>query len=194
MTLSATASQSQCLSDWEKNLNNDTLFATNHFCSCKPIYGVGKKRQINGEMGFGRLCLLGNCIGRWIPVCISDVYWAIYFSHISVCSYRKWCFQFRVNSLLVFFHFELCGLRLDSCIGTVPRKQTHSKGQCATFNQFFFLDAGQKKIMTVCSQGKSCKTSQKSPCSGLSDARSSGATENRDWRYDFFLCSTFPGH
>lgn len=64
MTLSATASQSQCLSDWEKNKNNDTLFATNHFCSCKPIYGVGKKRQINGEMGFERLCLLGNCIGR----------------------------------------------------------------------------------------------------------------------------------
>lgn len=92
-----------------------------------------------------------------------------------------------VNSLLIFFHFELCGLRLDRCIGTVPRKQTHSKGQCATFNQLFFLDTGQKKFTTVCSQGKSCKTSQKSPCSGLSDARSSGATENRDWRYDFLL-------
>lgn len=162
-------------------LQSITSALANQFIELEKMYS--DKRHINGEMGFERLCLLGNCIGRWIPVCISDVYW-LFISLTSVCPPMvSGAFNW-VNSLLVFFHFGLCGLRLGRCIGTVPPKQTHLKGQCATFNQLFFLDTGQKTFMAVCSQVKSCKTSQKSPCSGLSDARSSGATENRDWRYD----------
>lgn len=72
-------------------LQSITSALANQFMELEKMYS--DKRHINGVMGFERLCLLGNCIGQLIPVCISDVYWAIYFSHISVSSYGKWCFQ-----------------------------------------------------------------------------------------------------